>query len=225
MDYRGNDNWSAWSSDSERARARRRQEREFRERTEQAREAERERLEPRRLQPAHHQARRPSPGTWYERERNPSARRRPDELRPEEHSPRWQQPQVRRSVPLQHERYAANGDWRARQQTRPRPPQRTPAQLNRGYGTGYAGGQELSSRDIGIRVAIVAVLLVVFLVRIATFGGCARSSELDTQISEQQAQLQQLTDANAQAQAQLDAMQSSIDSYDQLLSSSSSSAS
>lgn len=189
-------------------------ERERRERAAAARREERERFEQR--QKSRYHARQPQQGTWYER---PPAQRAQAPRTQDARGPRTQGQRGRRSVPLQHQQYQSGGY--AQQQSRPRPPrapQRSP-QLSRGYSSAPA----LDSRDIGIRVAIVAVLLVVFIARIATFGGCAESSDLDTQISEQQAQLQQVSDGNVQAQSQLDSMQSAIDSYDQLVSSSASS--
>lgn len=192
-------------------------ERERRARAAAQRKAERDRFEQR--QRTRYQPRRPQQGTWYEQ--------------PQRQRPRQQQ--ARRSVPLQHQQLNGGGylqqprQQRQQRQQQQRPAQMSRTQMSRGaygaYGAygGYGRAPALEPRDLAIRTAIVAVLLVVLIARIVTFGGCAQSSELDAQIADQQTQLQQIADGNAQTQSQLDSMQSAIDSYNQLVSSSSSS--
>ena len=103
---------------------------------------------------------------------------------------------------------------------------------------GYAREQELahledgferrviapdSQRSMYVRIGIIAVLLVILVVRTVTFGAGNELSGLNSQIADQQAQLQTLTDSNTTMQSQIDSWQTTIDAYNKKESSSSSS--
>ncbi len=72
-----------------------------------------------------------------------------------------------------------------------------------------------------IRIALVAILLIVLIVRFTTFGGGAELTSLNAQVNEQQTQLQTLTDENGSLQSQADSRQSTIDAYNEKVAASS----
>ncbi|MGI6032569.1 MAG: hypothetical protein ACOX69_04055 [Coriobacteriales bacterium] len=78
-------------------------------------------------------------------------------------------------------------------------------------------------RPLYIRVAIVVVLLVILIVRGATFATGSELSSVNSDLDSAQQQLEQLNTSNSEMQSQLDSWQTTIDTYNNESSSSSSS--
>lgn len=79
-----------------------------------------------------------------------------------------------------------------------------------------AASQMVSQRGLIGRIVVIVVLLLVLVLR---FSGCAGSvdtlNDVSVQVADQQSQLDDLTSSNTTMQTQMDSMQSTIDTYTQ----------
>lgn len=82
---------------------------------------------------------------------------------------------------------------------------------------GHFSAEPAKPKALLPRLAIVAVLLIILIGRFAIQGGTfTEYNAINTQASEQQAQLDELTASNDKLQADMDSKQSTIDAWDKM---------